>query len=92
MANVTTFSKRFGDDHFTINRVTYQTIGTGGFSRLKHRERHDYYINGKRTQRAVWFARKREAQMTDQELATESAEKAERNARHDALIAELLSR
>jgi hypothetical protein len=71
------YSQRFGDDYFEIKRVTYETISaSGGFNRRAGRTRDDYYLNGKRTARRIWFARKRAATITPEEAAEAAAREA----------------
>jgi len=81
------FSQTFNGDLFEIKRVTYETISTsGGFNRRAGRTRDDYYFNGKRTARRVWFVRKRAATITPEE----AAEAAAREARLQATFRSLL--
>lgn len=53
----TTFTKRIGDHHFEIVRVSFSGVREkAGFQRLVQTARHLYYINATLIPKDVWMA------------------------------------
>jgi hypothetical protein len=58
-----TFSKRLGEDHYEVARVTFDGVRERqGFRRSVTTTRHIYRVNGQRITKAVFLAMKEAAQ------------------------------